>query len=415
MSLNRKNDGSSISRRCFLQSSSVAGVAMVGAPSLAATNAVGANDRISIGIIGCGGRGSALMNEIRQSAKKHNCAITSVCDVWQPNLQRAAKSVTSWFDTPPHTTTRFAEVLNRKDIDAVVIATPDFGHCPIMIAALEAGKDVYCEKPMAMEMKNANRALDLARANDRVVQVGTQRRSDGHFSAAAEFLATEQLGTVSRVSVGNFFNEPRWARDYSNCKKQDVDWDAYLFNRPKTDFDPRLLRRWHLFKLCTNGISGLWMAHHIDIIHLLMNSTYPSSAVAHGGTYVWKEDREHCDTFHALLDYPKGYLVDWAMSLGNAQGQHFTVHGTNGTLDLGSWTVQPERRAQRELEQQKITAHPSESHMGNWLACIRSRQRPNADIQYGHQHAAATIMAAAAQETGQRQVYDVEKREIVVK
>ena len=188
---------------------------------------------------------------------------------------------------------------------------------------------------MAMEMANANRALDLARANQRVVQVGTQRRSDGHFPAAAEFIATGKLGTISRVSVGNFFNQARWARDYSNCKLADVDWDAYLFNRPEQDFDPRLLGVGTCLSSAPMASPACGWLIIIDIIHLLMDSTYPTSAVAHGGTYIWKEDREHGDTFHALLDYPQGYLVDWAMGLGNAAGQHFTIHGTNGTLGSG--------------------------------------------------------------------------------
>ncbi len=223
-------------------------------------------------------------------------------------------------------------------------------------------------------------------------------------------MATGILGKISRVTVENNFNHARWARPYDNCKAADVDWDAYLFNGPKREFDPRLLRRWHLYKMCTNGLAGLWMVHHIDAVHMLLGSTYPASAVAHGGTYVWKEDREHCDTFHALLDYPEEYLVSWAMGLGNESGRVFTIYGTKGTLDVNDWTLLPAGGKNTKVRDQKIVVEGNDDHMGNWLECIRSRERPNADIQYGHQHAVATIMAAAAQTTGQRQKYDPEKR-----
>jgi len=403
-------------RRQFLQRGIASGAAAGAAASLVARQAhgrvEGAGDRLSIGIIGCGGRAGALMGQIQAAAAEQNCQITAVCDVWKPNLEQAAAKVKGWFGREPRKFTRFNDVLALGDVDAVVVATPDFGHCPIMIAALEAGKDVYCEKPMALEVENANRALDLARANDRVVQVGTQRRSEGRWPAAGAAIAAGTLGKLSRVSVGNFFNQARWARSYDNCKQPDVDWDAYLFNRPKVAFDPRLLRRWHLFKMCTNGISGLWMVHHIDSIHMLTGSTYPNSAVAHGGTYIWKEDREHCDTFHALLDYPEEFLVSWAMGLGNESGTHFTVHGTEGTLDVNTWTVSPDGPKAGKTPDVKIEGKPNQDHMVNWLECIRSRRRPNADIEYGHQHAVASIMAAKAQETGLRHTYDRKSRTI---
>jgi predicted dehydrogenase len=412
-----KPSSSGISRRKFLGRTSVAGAAMLTIPALAAQGADGANERLSIGIIGCGDRSRTLMRQIHSLTKSHNCEITAVCDVWQPNLNVVADRVKKAWGKEPRKFTRFGDVLALKDVDAVVIATPDFSHCQIMIAALEAGKDVYCEKPMAQEIESAGKALDLARAKERVVQVGTQRRSDGRYPVAAGILATGVLGKISRVTVGNNFNHARWARPYDNCKAADVDWDAYLFNRPKREFDPRLLRRWHFYKMCTNGLAGLWMTHHIDAIHMLLGSTYPASAVAHGGTYVWKDGREHCDTFHALLEYPEEYLVSWAMGLGNEAGRMFAIFGTKGALNVNSWTLSPAGGKRTKVQERKIVAEKDsaakdDDHMGNWLECIRSRQRPNADIQYGYQHSVATIMAAAALHTGRRQKYDPERREM---
>ena len=323
-----------ITRRTFIAGSSAAGAAVLAAPHLVSAASKGANERLSIALIGVGGRGSDHLHDLVSLSKQNNVEITAVCNVWNVNLATAAARVKAASGKQPRTATRFGDILALPDVDGVVIATPDFAHGPILVAALEAGKDVYVEKPMSIDLELANKALDLARAGGRVVQAGTQRRSDGQHIAAAKLVATGILGRISRVTAEVAFNEPRWARGYGDCKQADVDWDAYLFNRPQTPFDPRLLRRWHLYKLCTNGLSGLWMSHYADAVHMIVGTKYPASAVAHGGTYVWKDGREHADTFRALLDYPNGFLMSWGMGLGNAAGGQFTVHGTQGTLDL---------------------------------------------------------------------------------
>ena len=398
-----------MSRRTFLATGGAAFTA-----GLALNNtAFGANDQLSIGVIGTGNRASSLMADIAKLRDNHNVAITAVCDVWRPNREAAASRVEKWFGKKPFATSRFQEILAREDIDAVVIATPDFGHTPIMIEALKAGKDVYVEKPMALDLGNANTALALAREKERVVQVGTQRRSEGRWKAAHKFIADGNMGHVSRISASNCFNHPRWARDFSDCKQEDVDWEAYLFNRPMVDFDPKLLRRWHLYKMCTNGISGLWMVHLIDAATIVMGATYPDSAVAHGGLYVWKDGREHNDVFHALIDFPEGFLFDWSMSLTNAAGSRYNIHGRYGTMDLDALTYSGAGGEKgKAIEAGKLTPEPDQNHMANWLDCIRSRQRPNADIEFGFQHSVATIMAAEALHTGQRQRYDRENRRI---
>jgi len=401
----------SLTRRQFIQSTT-ASAALLGAGASLVRGAAGANERISIGMIGTGERGSALMGEILELAPKQNVAIVAVCDVWRKNRSAAAARVKEKLGGEPREFTRFGELLTSKEVDAVVIATPDFSHGPILVAALEAGKDVYVEKPMTIDLASANKALDLARQKSRVVQVGTQRRSDGRFLGATKMLATGVLGPINRVSAAMYFNEPRWIRAYADCVEADVDWPAFLLVLPKRPFDAKLLRQWQLYRGTTNGLAGLWMTHYADAVHMVTGAKYPDSAVALGGIYVWKDGREHTDTFHALLEYPEGFLFDWGMGLGNSSGVHFTVHGTKGTLDLEKWTLSSAGGRDASVQNQTVPAEPSRSHMENWLACLRSRERPNADIQYGHQHAVATIMAATALETGRRQRYDPAKRTI---
>ncbi len=360
-------------------------------------------------MIGTGDRAQQLLKEIMALSDKQNVQVTAICDVWQKNLEGTAAKITKFGQ--PRKFTRFNELLRLKDIDAVVIATPDNSHAPILIAALQAGKDVYIEKPMCIDIPSANKALDLARANNRVVQVGTQRRSDGRFVAAGKELQGGVIGQINRASAAMCVNQARWARAYEDCKQSDVDWDAYLFDqRKKVAFDPKLHRRWQLYRNFTNGIPGLWMTHYADSINILTGSKYPSSAVAHGGKYVWKDDREHADTFQALVDFPEGFLFSWGMGLGNSAGLHYTIHGTQGTLDAENWTVSSEGGSGAKFEPRKIIPTPTQGHMENWLECLRSRKRPVADIEYGHQHTVTTVMCATAFETGRRQTYNPRKR-----
>jgi predicted dehydrogenase len=395
-----------VSRRFFLKQTS-AGIAAVGAGAWLAGAADGALERIGIGCIGVGGRGSGHVADLLALAGKHNARIVAVCDVWRKNLQAAALRVRQKSGEAPRQFTRFGELLALKEVDAVVIATPDFSHGPILTAALKAGKDVYIEKPMTIDLDSANEALDLACAKNRVVQAGTQRRSDGKFLGAARLVGGGRLGRISRFSAETNFHEARWVRGTGDCQAGEVDWEAFLLHLPKRPFDARLLRQWQLYRDTSNGLPGLWMTHFSDAAHLVTGAKHPASAVAHGGIYVWKDGREHTDTFLGLVDYPEGFLFSYGMGLGNAAGTHCTVHGTKGTLDLEKWTLTP---AGNRAQPEPIEAEPDQSHMGNWLDCLRSRQRPNADIQFGHQHVVATVLTARALETGQRQRYDPAKR-----
>lgn len=396
-------------RRRFLQTTSFA---LAAAPA-ALRGGQSPNSTIGVGFIGCGDRGGFLMQELFGIAEKRNVRVTALCDVWRVNLDRSAERVAARQGSRPAVTTRFRELLARENVDAVVIATPDFSHGQILEAALDANKDVYIEKPMTTDLPSATRALIKARERKRVVQVGTQRRSDGHFRAAAEVVRGGALGGISRVTAEVNFNQARWLRSLDNCKAEDVDWDAFLMRLEKRPFDPALLRRWQLFRETSNGMPGLWMTHYADAVHMLTGARHPVSAVALGGIYVWNDGREHADTFHALLEYPEKFLFSWAMGLGNGAGTRFTLHGTRATLDAERWTVTPEPGpGGKAPEPSPIRPKGGVGHMQNWVDCLRSREDPNAPIETGHQHVVATAMAAMALQTGRRQVYDSSARKI---
>lgn len=404
---------SACTRRRFLKQSSL-GAAALGLGPLVLRGAIGANDRIKIGMIGTGDRAQALLSELVKSAKSHNVQVTAICDVWRKNRESTAAKIKKSFDAEPRAFSRFQELLALPDVDAVTIATPDFGHTPIMLEALAAGKDVYVEKPMSLDLALANQALALARTKQRIVQVGTQRRSDGKHIAAAHAIASGVLGKLSRISVAVHFNHARWARAYEDCKEADVDWPAFLMGKGTMPFDAKLLRRWQLYRFCTNGIPGLWLPHYADLICLFTGTKYPSKAVSLGDVFVWKDGREHADTFQTILEYPEGFLFDFTMDLGNATGSRFLLHNTNATLDVDHWTITAEGSTKdKKPEPVTITAGPATGHMENWLECLRSRKLPNADIQIGQQQTVAVVMSALALETGRRQQFDPVGQKII--
>ncbi len=408
---------SSLTRREFL-SKSVLGAATIAASSvgaLAPATALGANDRLSIGVIGVGGRGTQLMGDLHKVDKDLNVEITAICDVWRPAREKAAKTVKDWYGNDPRVFSDFEELLALDDVDGVIIATPDFAHSKILAAALRAGKDAYCEKPMASELEDAKLALDAAHETKRVVQIGTQRRSEGVWKAAAKMVQSGILGTITRVEIGWNDCGPRWQRGFSDVKEEDVNWKRFLMGKPDRPFDPSQYRRWHFYREFTNGTIALLGSHYIDVAQWLMDDPFPSSAVASGGHYIWKDGREHEDTVYAIYDYPKGFACRYLSGLGNSAEQGLRLYGTNGMLNESGWTFTGTGGAGKTAIKEPIKVQPekNESHMGNWLECMRSRATTNAPIEVGYQHSVAAIMGYQALITGKRMKYLPVLRRIV--
>jgi predicted dehydrogenase len=374
-----------------------------------------ANDRIQIGVIGAGGRGSELMRQVAQ-AKYANAVITAICDVYRPNREKAVQFVEKTWGIKPRQTVDYKELLSWRDVDAVLIAAPDFTHSIMLKDAVEAGKDAYCEKPMGVDFNEAKAAYLAVRKSDRVVQIGTQRRSDPRLAGAAKLVRSGILGQVTRVEFSANFQEPRWRRDYTHIRPEDVAWPQFLMHRPSRPFDARRFREWQLFRDYTNGIAGLWMCHFIDLVPWFLDDPYPAGAVANGGVYLWKDGRETSDVFHALLDYPKGFLVSFSMSLTNAAGNRNLWFGTRGTLDADAMKITGEgsRMPDRLTEEIKVPEVPMNSHMENFLECVRTRGTPRADIQAGFSHAVAVCMAGLALDLGKKIRFDRDKLELIL-
>ena len=369
------------------------------------------NDPVRIGLIGAGGRGTYLLEEIAKSGEA--ARVVAVCDVWSVAREKASTTVLKASGKAPALSSRYQELLANKDVEAVIISAPDFTHSKILLEAIQAGKDVYCEKPMGTDFAEAKAAYLAVRASKQVVQIGTQRRSDPGLMAVAKLVREGVIGKVTRADLQVHFQEQRWRRDFHQIDPAQIDWDAFAFgkNVPK---DLRHWREWQLFRETSNGIPGLWMSHLIDLAAWFLDDPYPKSVVALGGVYLWQDGRQTQDVFQALLEYPKQCLISFAMSLTNSGGNRNLWFGTKGTLDGDALRITGEgsQMPDRLLEPVKVEKIEVESHMANFLRCVRSRATPRADIQAGFSHAVADCMAVAAYETGKRIGFDAQKLEI---
>ncbi|MDP8246246.1 MAG: Gfo/Idh/MocA family oxidoreductase [Candidatus Hinthialibacter antarcticus] len=373
-----------------------------------------ANDAIRIAVLGCGVRGMQHINEIH-ACQDLNAEVAAVCDVWAPALEAAAEKVHDNQDSRPKTFTNYREVLDDASIDAVVIATPDFGHAKILKEAAEAGKDAYCEKPMAVDFSEAIAAVDAVREQKRVVQVGTQWRSDGNFIACAQAAQSGELGKITRVSISQNFNQPRWRKPYGDVKQDDVHWDEFQMHRPKKPFDPKRFKRWYLYRDYTNGLPGLWMSHYYNFVAWAMQDPFPHTLCGSGDVYYWGDDgRETFDTIGIIAQYPSGFQLNFTMSLCNEADTHCIFYGTNGKLDAWKTTVSGDGgagldqiAAARTLEPVKTT-----SHHWDWIECIRSRKDPRTPIEMGLAHSVAGIMTAQSIRQGKVMKYDAERRKL---
>jgi len=277
------------------------------------------------------------------------------------------------------------------------------------------------------------------------VQMGTQHRSEPYQRAAKEVVDSGALGRVSKIEIAWNYHGPRWRgrEEVAQLREEDTDWKRWLLTKPERAFDPRMYFEFRLYKEFSSGIPSQWMSHGIDLVHHMMDDHFPRSVVAHGGIYAWPDGRENPDTFQALLEYPKGFMVSYATSFGNDSDSSTRIMGTKGTLintgGEGSqrWKVVEERgnhednpfvrRAQRQISlsregmrdmgwsQRLMTgavdktygglpfiSDSNPSHMRNWFECLRSRQQPNATVEDGFAHSVAVIMAARSQQEGKK-------------
>ena len=438
-------------RRDFLKTTSLAGLGMSFSASSYA-RILGANDRVRVGIIGFSDRfRESLAPSFINHAKDLNFAFVGVSDLWNRRRDEAKAYLTGkgWADTGNFSMNRNNdELLDRKDIDAVIISTADFQHAIHCAEAVESGRDAYVEKPFAETMDDARRALRAVERSKKIVQVGSQRRSAPNYHAANEYIRSGKFGEVSMVEMTWNVNQPgRWRRPklVAEIRQEDTDWKRFLMNRPAEAWDPRKYLEYRLFYPYSSGIPGQWMSHQIDTVHWFSGLDHPRSVVANGGVYVWKDGRVNPDTFTAVFDYgpdtdkTKGFQVMYSSRMHNEAGGTKEYYFSNGgMINLDTNKISSEGGLQagpaKDMGMQPFLltdqtlptnmkvesgantgSDPMTSlHMLNWMQCVRSRNEPNAPARVGFNHSVANIMATKALHTGRRVIWDSQKRDIVV-
>jgi predicted dehydrogenase len=406
-------------RRDFLKTASAGTVLAMTAATRA--RAVGANDRIRIGMIGCGDRGrGAHMTGANRYAKEQNAEFVAVCDPWRVKREEAAAMAKEWCGKEPQQFTSYRDLLEKGEVDAVMIASPDHVHTLHLEAAANAKKDVYCEKPLAKSLDTLKAACDAVKANNVVAQIGTQLRSMPSMTGAKALYQTGLLGKVGRIEQHRNGDRPYWYAYVKDVKEEDVDWKEFLSGLPDRPFDPVLFTGWYGYREFSDGpLPGLG-SHYIDLVHYITGATFPTSAVALGGTFTWKDENNFTapDQVTAQWIYPEGFLVEYTTNFGNGSGSTFKILGDQGVMDLQDWsnpfvTADGVRKPDGRIKEKTKVEHVEHAdHVLDWLQCIRSRQTPNASIDAGYQHAVACLMGVQAMETGKRMTYDAEKREI---
>lgn len=387
--------------------------------ALSSQRVLGANDRINIGLIGCGSRGrNALMKDyLHRFDEKYNFAVTAVCDVWRQHREQAAAMARDWYDLEPKQFEDYRDLLALDGIDAVMIACPDFRHCEVLEAAAKAGKDAYCEKPLGITIEELNRAVDAVKANNRIVQVGTQLRSMSTFTGCKKVVQDGVLGSIIRCEQSRNSYKPYWHSYVRDVKKKDANWKLFLKKNKDRPFDADKFSTWYGYREFSDGPIGGFMSHFVDLVHYITGARFPHNAVTIGGIYAWKDQRTCPDQVQTILEYPEGFLVSYSTTFGNGTGSFLRFIGMKGSIDATNWSHpvmsgNGSQHPERIKEDQDVPEVPMHHHMEDWLICLRTREQPNANIDAGYQHAVACILVDEAMVKNRRMMFDADKREI---
>lgn len=461
-----------IDRRTFVKQATVASVA-AGMSARSYGRILGSNDRLRIGHLGCGSRSEGHVNMVQLASQQTPVESVAVCDIWSLARERRAEQVKKYFNLEAQTYKYSEDMLARKDIDGVMIATGDFQHAKLCTEVVRAGKDCYVEKPFANVLSEAKEARKAVRETQQVVQMGTQHRSQPYPLAIRDVVRSGRIGEVVHIEQEWNVNEERWrfvkndtgfddemVQDRklewkqwlygrkSLLREEDTDWKRWLLGKPDRPFDPHLYLEFRLYKDFSSGIFDQWMSHGSDLIHLWMDESYPKSVVANGGIFAWKDDRQNPDTAVAAFTYPKGFLYTYKTTFGNSYRGFTRIMGRDGTI-IGhgceggylyavtreggrnefSEETEPDYRSlpitaspQEHEEVVHVPGAPSPSshgpndddvvHMMNWLTAMRARKDPNANVDHGFSHSIACIMAAQSYWSGKRLFWNPEKEEI---
>ncbi len=371
---------------------------------------LGANERVNVGLIGAGARGQGVMGVFQRSGRVD---VKAVCDVFAERVDEAQTKFTGAKGFSDH-----RKVLETKELDAVLIATPDHWHAGVAVDALNAGKDVYVEKPLTLKIEEGPIIVKAARVNNRVCQVGMQQRSGSHYLEAKEkYFKTGKLGKITLARTwwhGNTYHllkaPPRMQTQPSN-----LDWARFLGPVKWRDYDPQQFWSFRSYLDFGGGQVTDLFTHWIDVVHMFMDQDNPIAAVASGGIYHYKDGRTAPDTITVLLEYPQEWTATFEATLApGVRGAAIEMCGTEGKLWIsrGKYEYYP-KGSDKPTEVVEYKGDATTEHVANFLDCVKSRKRPNGDVWIGHRSAQASHLGNIAYVEKRRLRFDPQREEIL--
>ena len=407
----------SVTRRDFLASSAIALAAMPAAK--AAAQAVAPSDKVRVGLVGCGGMGRGDLATFFLNPEV-DCPV--VCDIDDAQLAKTVEMVQAQRETTPETVKDFRQVIDRDDVDVVLVATPDHWHALPTVYACQAGKDVYVEKPLATSIDEGRAMLEAMRKHERVVQMGTQWRSGDHYREAVEFVQSGKLGKIRQVRAWAYLD---WVGGIGSppdaSPPAGVDYDMWLGPAPERPFNPN---RFHFnFRWYWDYAGGLmtdWGVHLLNVALWAMGPEPPKSVYSAGGKYVVEDNTEVPDTQIAVYDFP-GYTLVWEHQMLGGIGPNGKPHGlcfsgSEGTLTLDSdgFEAVPEpKRMSFEAFGGKQTGDARPAHVRNFLDCVKSRQQPVENLEVGHHVSSVAHLGNVALRSNSRIDWDAAKERVL--
>jgi predicted dehydrogenase len=401
-----KTEKGNTTRRRFLANSVTGvGAGIAAWNSLAAARVLGANDRIRVGGIGTGGRAQYLMQLLK---KLPGTELVAVCDVYEPKMLQAAQIGTA--ETKQYADYR--ALLDNREVDAVVIGSPDHWHKQMTIDAVQAGKDVYVEKPISHSIEEGMEMVRAVEASGRVVQTGTQQRSWEHYLLGKQIVDSGKLGQINFVYTFWYQNYTRTAewRDSRNIQADKLDWKKWLGSAREQAFAPEKYIFWRWYWDFGGGALTDLMTHWIDVIQWYMQTPAPMTALTSGNRYTQSWDCP--DTITCVLEYPNNYTVTYNGSMASSiDDGGIEFRGTRGTLKidrehLAFYSEESRGVPGTNLPEPEIFVRSSgdgtRTHLANFLECVKSRKTPTANIRVAHEAARASHLGNISLKTSHR-------------
>lgn len=395
-----------LSRRAFVGGAAIAAVAQSPA------------DRVRVGVIGCGVRGiGAHVRTLLKMKETDNVQVTAACDVFTKRARQAADM------TGGKPYQDYHELLADKDVDVVVIATPDHWHAQMAIDAAAAGKHIYCEKPMAHSVEDAKRVVAKIRETGVKMQVGVQGMSDDSYETAYKYVKAGALGTVviAQIDYSRNYAADYWLKPADPDLRPGVnfDWDMFVGPAPKRPFDPERYFNWIRYFDYSGGVPAGLFVHRVTRIIKSLGLTFPEYGSAHGGKFEFRESKaEVPDTINIMLDYPGGPTVLLVSSLANDTPIAHTLRGHKATLEFTDtgFTITPQKLFEKEVQpvvHRKTGGEDTELHLRNLLRAIRSNEPLKCDVMLGYYGVAACQFGILSQQQRKYLKWDAAAERIV--